>query len=142
MKTRYLNEILKPFMTDKLTFLTPFDADPNFTKACSNLKNVSIKNPQEFNITDMLRSDLVFMTKDGLTQFEEVVSSRHQNYYRNKKIPRQQSLPSAQYLGEYNPKSRQTPEWTNIIKPTLEQDLTNVDLKLLTPSVKKLAKDL
>jgi len=45
MKTRYLNEILKPFMTDKLTFLTPFDADPNFTKACSNLKNVSIKNP-------------------------------------------------------------------------------------------------
>jgi len=26
-KTQYLNEILKPFMSDKLLFLTPFDQD-------------------------------------------------------------------------------------------------------------------
>lgn len=45
-KTQYLNEILKPFMSDKLLFLTPFDQDENFTKACGNLKNINVKNPQ------------------------------------------------------------------------------------------------
>jgi len=34
LKTKYLHEILKPFMTDRLTFLTPFESDSNFTKAC------------------------------------------------------------------------------------------------------------
>ena len=45
-KTQYLHEILKPFGIDRLTFLTPFETDKNFTKACSNLKNVQITNPQ------------------------------------------------------------------------------------------------
>jgi len=34
MKTKYLAEILKPFMSDRLTFLTSFDTDTNFAKAC------------------------------------------------------------------------------------------------------------
>ena len=44
-KTKYLHEILSPFMTDKLTFLTGFDADKNFCLAAQNLKNVRVKNP-------------------------------------------------------------------------------------------------
>ena len=34
MKTKYLAEILKPFMTDRLTFLTSFETDINFSRAC------------------------------------------------------------------------------------------------------------
>jgi hypothetical protein len=51
---------------------------------------------------------------------EEVLESRSHNLYRNKKVPRFESLPYEKYLPKYNPKSRQYPEWTNIIKPTLE----------------------
>ena len=45
MKTKYLHEVLKPYMSDRLTFLTPFDADENFTKACRNLSNIRLANP-------------------------------------------------------------------------------------------------
>ena len=44
-KTKYLQEILKPYMSDKLTFLTGFEADVNFSKAAQNLNNVRVKNP-------------------------------------------------------------------------------------------------
>jgi len=50
LKTKYLHEILKPYMSDRLCFLTPFETDNNFAKACGNLSNVSIKSPQTFNI--------------------------------------------------------------------------------------------
>jgi len=30
MKTKFLFEILKPFQSDRLCFLTPFDCDDNF----------------------------------------------------------------------------------------------------------------
>lgn len=45
LKTKYLFEILKPYMSDKLTFLTPFESDNNFVRACSNLSNVKVANP-------------------------------------------------------------------------------------------------
>lgn len=32
-KTKFLNEIIKPFKTDKLLFLTGFDLDKNFERA-------------------------------------------------------------------------------------------------------------
>ena len=44
-KTKYLYEILKPYMSDKLTFLTPFDVNENFYQASKNLSNVVLKNP-------------------------------------------------------------------------------------------------
>ena len=44
-KTKVLNEILAPYMSDRLTFLTPFDANPAFGLACRNLRNVTVKNP-------------------------------------------------------------------------------------------------
>jgi len=50
LKTKFLFEILKPYQADRLTFLVSFDACINFTQAASNLKNVVVKNPQDFNI--------------------------------------------------------------------------------------------
>jgi len=84
----------------------------------------------------MLKSDLIFMTKTGLEQFEEVLLSRHLNHYRNKKVPRLESLPYEKYLGPTK-KAKSTP-WSTIIKPTLDQsaDLVGQDLTILTPSIK------
>jgi hypothetical protein len=46
-------------------------------------------------------------------------------------------------LPKYNPKSRQDPEWTNIIKPTLENKefaellkKGNYEMEVFTPSIK------
>lgn len=86
-KTKYLQEILSPYMSDKLTFLTSFDSDKNFELAAQNLGNVRVKNPQEFNVNDMLKSDLVFITKEGLQQYEEILSCRNENLFRNRKVP-------------------------------------------------------
>ena len=97
----------------------------------------------------MLTSDLVFMTKDGLNQLEEVIESRVINLYRNKKVPREQKvLPYHKYIPMYNPKSRQDPDWTNIIKPTLENEefqeslQQEHDMELFTPSIKNYLYDL
>lgn len=45
-KTKYLNEVLKPYLGDRLTFLTQFDADANFMRASQNIPNLFVKNPQ------------------------------------------------------------------------------------------------
>lgn len=45
-KTKLLHEIIKPYETDRLTFLTPFDVSQNFLHAASNLSNVTVRNPQ------------------------------------------------------------------------------------------------
>ena len=105
-KTKYLQEILNPYMSDKLTFLTGFDTNKNFELAAQNLGNVRVKNPQEFNVTDMLKSDLVFITKEGLQQYEEILSCRNENLFRNRKVPAITPLSYKQHIGEYNPKSR------------------------------------
>lgn len=44
-KTKLLNEIAKPYQTDRLMFLTPFETDENFAKASGNLANIAFKNP-------------------------------------------------------------------------------------------------
>jgi len=75
-KTKYLSEVLKPYLGDRLTFLTEFDADDKFLKASKNIPNLFVKNPQQLNVVDMLKSDLLFMTKTGLQQFEEVIECR------------------------------------------------------------------
>ena len=66
-KTKYLNQVIKPYMSDKLTFLTSFDQDQNFLSAASNMGNITVKNPQQFNIPHLIKSDLIFMTKEGLS---------------------------------------------------------------------------
>ena len=70
----------------------------------------------------MLKSDLIFMTKTGLSQLEEVIDSRVTNIYRNKKIPKSEPLPYEQYIGKHVSNRSQDPDWSNIIKPTLEHE--------------------
>lgn len=45
LKTNYLANILKPYQTDKLTFLTSFTPDNKFVLSAQNIKNVTVKNP-------------------------------------------------------------------------------------------------
>ena len=33
LKTKYLYEVLKPYINDRVTFLTPFEVDENFKRA-------------------------------------------------------------------------------------------------------------
>ena len=50
-KTQLLAQIVKPFMIDKLTFVvanTP--TNDNFERASGNIKNVTMKKPQEFHV--------------------------------------------------------------------------------------------
>lgn len=49
-KTSFLNEIITPLATDKLLFLTSFDADKNFMDASKNIRNISVKNPHEISL--------------------------------------------------------------------------------------------
>lgn len=71
----------------------------------------------------MLKSDLIFMTKSGLEQLEEVLESRSANAFRNKKVPKAVALPYEKYdIGTHKSKRSQNPDWTNIIKPTLEHE--------------------
>lgn len=140
-KTKYLMEIMKPYESDRLTFLTPFDCDRNFELACRNLKNITIRNPQQLHVPDLVRSDLIFMTKKGLQQYEEILLSRTMNMYRNRKVPRTFELPSAKYLPVHIPRSRQNPDWENIVKPTLDlgDSLKDQELQILTPSLERMA---
>jgi len=85
------------------------------------------------------------MTKTGLQQFEEVLDCRKQNLTRNRKIPLEEPLSYRKYIGEYNPKSRQDPEYTNIIKPTLTHESlqqSEKPLEVFTPSIKQYLEDL
>lgn len=45
-KTKYLAEVLKPYLGDRLTFLTQFGTDKNFLRASNNIPNVFVKDPQ------------------------------------------------------------------------------------------------
>jgi large subunit ribosomal protein L4 len=45
LKTNYLDQILEPYNTDRLTFLTGFNPCHNFVLSSKNIKNVTLKNP-------------------------------------------------------------------------------------------------
>ena len=81
---------------------------------------------------------MVFMTKSGLQQFEEVLDCRKVNLTRNRKVPLAEPLSYKKYIGDYNPKSRQDPDYTKIIKPTLTHESLQEDkpLEIFTPSIK------
>ena len=62
-KTQYLEAVLQSYGNlDKLLFLVPNEADENFVNAARKLSNVTVRRAQEFNIPELLRNDLVFMT--------------------------------------------------------------------------------
>ena len=88
------------------------------------------------------------MTKDGLTQLEEVIESRIMNHYRNKKVPLTTPLPYHKYIKVHVPKSKEDPNWDTIIKPTLENEHfkkaleKDYEMEVFTPSIKNYLFDL
>jgi hypothetical protein len=76
-------------------------------------------------VPDLVKSDIIFMTKKGLEQYEEVLSSRRSNLYRNRSVPLTETLPYHKYFGKYikqvvRSKSPKDKDYESIIKPTLE----------------------
>lgn len=84
-KTQLLEEIISPFRNDKLCFLTSKEINENFEKASSNLQLIKLKTANKFHVPDLLLNDYIFITKQGLVEFEDVLEGRHKNYFRNKK---------------------------------------------------------
>ena len=87
-KTKFLSEIIKPFKTDKLLFLTGFDLDKNFERAASNIDNLTHVNPHEFHVPSILKNDWIFATVKGLQDLEMLIENKEDNLYRNRKVPR------------------------------------------------------
>jgi len=76
----------------------------------------------------LLKSDILFLTKTGLLQLEEVLECRIANSYRYKKIPHKEDLSYWKYIGKFESKRWKDPDYNEIIKPTLtHEDLIGVE---------------
>lgn len=90
-----------------------------------------MKQPQHFNLRDLLQADYVFITQDGLSEFERIIESREDNYYRNRKVSRPEHI-EAQRLKKQNRFER------DIILPIVHSESIeghNDELPLLIQSV-------
>ena len=140
-KTQVLHQIVKPYGIDKLCFLTGTERmNNNFELAAGKIKNVVMKRPQQFHVPDLLKNDYIFITKQGLIDLEEIIESRHANYFRNRRVPTQAILDrkARSKLDNYD---------IEIIKPILESDkITDYDddlpLHLQSESLKTYVDDL
>lgn len=97
-KTTLLQKIVEPFGIDKLCFLVPHNLDENFEKASRAIENLEFKSPRQFNVPDLLNSDYIFVTKEGLKELEEVLEAREYNTFRNKKVPCENGV--ARFIGK------------------------------------------
>lgn len=139
-KTQLLEAIVEPYGADKLCFLTPQETNLNFTLASRNLQNVKVKQPQQFNVPDLLLADYVFVTKAGLTELEEILQHREGNYFRNRKV----STP--EHISEWKAK-RQNRKERDIMLPILQQGEiagynSELPLELQSETLKKYIEDL
>lgn len=89
---------------------------------------------------DLLNSDYVFVTKEGLAELEEVLEARETNHYRNKKVPDE--------AGVARQVTRRTDRYvSDIIKPITESEhiekyLDELPMHLQTESLKSYMDDL
>ena len=63
-------------------FVTGQSPDRNFEMASQRLKTVNHVCAQSANVLDMLNSDFVIFTKEGLVSMEEILDCRKKNYFR------------------------------------------------------------
>lgn len=137
-KTTFLNQILKPYGMDRLLFVTPHDVCQNFEQASRNIKNVTVKNPQTFNVPEMIHADYIFMTKQGMQELEQTFENRYNNYFRNRKVSQAEHIEKVK-AKKANPFER------DIIKPMLETEVLAGDdkpLEVMTPSLRQYVDDL
>lgn len=135
-----LKAIVEPFGLDRLCILTPNDIDANFEKAARNISNLQVTQAQTINLPDLLTSDYLILTKQGLAELEQTLELREQNYFRNRKI----SQPSA--IEAWQAK-HQNPYLRDIVEPiTQNAEIENFNdelpLTLVTPSLKQYLTDL
>jgi hypothetical protein len=105
-----------------------------------NLQNVNLVYPQQFNVPDLLNSEYIFITKDGLIELESVLDARFVNLYRNRKVPDEASM-------ERHRLKRLDPFEEDIIKPILEAEelegySDNLPLDLQSETLKNYIEDL
>ena len=105
-----------------------------------NLSNVNLVHPQQFNVPDLLNSEYVFITRDGLIELETVLEERRVNLYRNRKVPDAASL-------ERHRLKNLDPFEEEIIKPILESEQLegyddNLPLDLQSETLKNYIEDL
>lgn len=110
--------------------------DLNFNYAHKNISTLKVKNPQEFNIPEMLQSDYIFMTKKGVEELEMVLENRQGNYFRNRKV-------STEARQAEIAEKRQDPWTRDVLKPILDSpEPIDLPLDLVTPSLKQYIDDL
>lgn len=132
-----LAEVLSPYKIDKLCFLT-HKTDSNFKQAAKALENVEIKSANTFNVPDLVKSDYIFMTKEGLSQLELVLDSRTVNQFRNRKVPNVEGIKRSH--------DKRTDKYVkNIIRPVLERpnyEKDELPLHLVSESMQSYMDDL
>jgi len=73
MKTRQMADVLKKLgLYDKRTLLVLDEANPNVVKSCRNLKNLHTTLAHQLNPYDLLHTEAVLITAQGLAKIQEV----------------------------------------------------------------------
>ena len=72
-KTRQMVEVLERLgLAGKRTLLVVGQADQNLLKSCRNLRNLSLTQAHQVNAYELLNSDALLVTADGLERMKEV----------------------------------------------------------------------
>lgn len=73
IKTRQMADVLKKLgLHDKRTLLVLDEANPNVVKSCRNLKNLHTTLAHQLNPYDLLSTEAVILTAQGLAKVQEV----------------------------------------------------------------------
>jgi large subunit ribosomal protein L4 len=72
-KTRQMVEVLERLgLAGKRTLLVVGQADANLLKSCRNLRNLNMTLAHQVNAYELLNSDALLVTADGLERMKEV----------------------------------------------------------------------
>jgi large subunit ribosomal protein L4 len=72
-KTRQMVEVLERLgLADKRTLLVVGQADTNLLKSCRNMRNLNMTLAHQVNAYELLNSDALLVTADGLERMKEV----------------------------------------------------------------------
>lgn len=53
---------------------------------------MTVHTPQELNVKSIIDTDYIIATKKGLINLEHILESRHSNYFRNRRVPREANV--------------------------------------------------
>ena len=61
-----MEEIIRPFGKDQILMLTPFEVCNNFRQSSMGIKNLRVCDPQKLSIKNLIKSDVMIFTVQGL----------------------------------------------------------------------------